>query len=182
MLKKIWNVITVTAVALIVIFAVLLVGVRIAGLEVFSVLSGSMEPKYSTGDLLYVKRVDYTALKPGDVITYLLSENTVSTHRIVEVIADENDPSVLRFRTKGDANDSADAGLVHYKNIIGVPVFSIPLLGYVASYISEPPGMHIAIGSCAMVIILVFLPDLFGKEERSKRARKHGRYERLDEQ
>ena len=54
MLKKIWNVITVTAVALIVIFAVLLVGVRIAGLEVFSVLSGSMEPKYSTGDLLYV--------------------------------------------------------------------------------------------------------------------------------
>ena len=110
------------------------------------------------------------------LITFLLSEDTVATHRIVEVVPDEEDASVLRYRTKGDANDTEDGSLVHYKNVIGTPKFSLPYLGYVASYISSPPGMYVAIGACAMLILLVFLPDLFGKEE--KQERKRGRYER----
>lgn len=181
MIKKIWSGFTTLLVILVVILAILLVGVRLAGFEVFSVLSGSMEPQYSTGDLLYVRSVDYTTLKTGDVITYMLSENTIATHRIVEVLPDDEDPSTVRYRTKGDANDNVDAGLVHYKNVIGTPRFSIPLLGYVASYISAPPGMYVAIGGCAMLIMMVFLPDLFGKEDPQKSGRYVGRYERLDE-
>ena len=54
---KIWNAITTIIVVLVVILALLLVGVRIVGLQVFTVLSGSMEPTYHTGALIYVKKV-----------------------------------------------------------------------------------------------------------------------------
>ena len=61
-LKKTWDVITTLIVIVVVIFALLLVGVRLLGIQVFSVISGSMEPDYPVGSLIYVKEVD-----PNDV-------------------------------------------------------------------------------------------------------------------
>ena len=168
-IKKIWNGFTTALVAAVVVLAVLLVGARIAGLRVFTVLSGSMEPVYHVGSLIYVKDVDYTELEPGDVITFMLDESTVATHRITEVVPDEEDSSVLRFRTKGDANDAEDGSLVHYKNVIGTPVFTIPYLGYVANYIQNPPGTYVAIAAGAILLLLVFLPDLFSDEPSRER-------------
>ena len=141
-LKKIWNVISNILVALVVILALLLVGARVVGLQVFTVLSGSMEPTYHTGSLIYVKEVDPYTIEVGQPITFMLNEDTVATHRVVGIVPDEEDPTVIRFRTKGDANDAEDGGLVHYKNVIGTPIFSIPYLGYVADYIQHPPGMY----------------------------------------
>ena len=167
---KIWNLVTTLLVALMVILAVLLAGVRVFGLQVFTVLSGSMEPAYHTGSVIYVKDVDPGELEAGDVITFMLNEDTVATHRIVGVVPDENDPSVIRYRTKGDANDAEDGSLVHYKNVIGSPVFTIPYLGYVANYIQNPPGTYIAISGGAVLMLLVFLPDLFGSDEEQKKS------------
>lgn len=164
-LKKIWNAVTTTLVAVVVMSAVMLVGARLIGLQVFTVLSGSMEPTYHTGSLIYVKDKDPYGLKSGDVITFMLDEETIATHRITEVVPDETDSSVLRFRTKGDANDVEDGSLVHYKNVIGTPVFTIPYMGYVANYIQNPPGMYIAIAAGAILLMLVFIPDLFGDEK-----------------
>ena len=177
-LKKIWNVISSILVAIVVILALLLVGARIIGLQVFTVLSGSMEPNYHVGSLIYVKNVDYKELEPGDVITFMLDEDTVATHRITEVVPDENEPETLRYRTKGDANDAEDAGLVHYKNVIGSPVFTIPYLGYFADYIQNPPGMYIAISAGAVLLLLVFIPDIFADDkDKDESKKKKGRYE-----
>ena len=175
--KSIINLVTWILVIAVVLLAVLLAGVRIIGFQPFAVLSGSMEPEFSVGDLIYVKKVDPYTLETGDVITYMFSETTVSTHRIAGIVPDETDPTVIRFRTKGDANDSEDGTLVHYKNVIGEPKFAIPLLGYVATYISAPPGMYVAIGCGALLLLMVFLPDFLDKEEDPK----HGKYERLGE-
>ena len=163
--KKTWNIISTVLVALVVLLALLLVGARIFGLQVFTVLSGSMEPTYHTGSLIYVKKVDPYAIEPGQVITFMLDENTIATHRVVGVVPDEEDSSVIRFRTKGDANETEDGGLVHYKNVIGTPVFTIPYLGYVASYIQHPPGMYVAIAAGAVLLMLTFLPDVFAPDE-----------------
>lgn len=173
---KIMNWVATAAVAVVVILALLLVGVRLVGMQVFTVLSGSMEPTYHVGALIYVKKVDPMELQSGDVITFMLDEDTVATHRIVEVVPDEQDPSVIRFRTKGDANDAVDGSLVHYKNVLGTPVFTIPKLGYLASYIQNPPGTYVAISAGAVLLALVFLPDVFGGED--KPAKKRGKYER----
>lgn len=167
-IKKIFNITTTAVVIVVVLFAVLLVGARLFGLRVYTVLSGSMEPAYKVGALIYVKTVNADELKAGDVITFMLDEDTVATHRIVEVIPDENDPAVLRFRTKGDANDAEDGGLVHCSNVIGTPVFTIPYLGYIASYIQNPPGTYVAISGGAVLLILVFLPNLFADDGARK--------------
>ena len=171
-LKKILNVISTILVAIVVVLALLLVGARFIGLNVYTVLSGSMEPTYHVGSLIYVKDVDTDELKAGDVITYMLDEDTIVTHRIVDVIPDETDPSIIRFQTKGDANDSVDGSLVHYKNVIGTPVFSIPKLGYLANYIQKPPGRYIAISAGAIILLLVFLPDLFSDDDKSEKKKK----------
>lgn len=138
-IRKTWNVISSILVALVVLLALLLVGARLFGLQVYTVLSGSMEPTYHTGSLIYVKKVDPYTIRDGQVITFMLDENTIATHRVVGVVPDEEDSTVVRFRTKGDANETEDGGLVHYKNVIGTPVFTIPYLGFVANYIQHPP-------------------------------------------
>lgn len=170
-LKKIWNVVSSILVAAVVLLALLLVGARIVGLQVFTVLSGSMEPTYHTGSLIYVKKVDPYAIEVGQPITFMLDESTVATHRVVGIVPDEEDPTVIRFRTKGDANEAEDGGLVHYKNVIGTPIFSIPYLGYVADYIQHPPGMYVAISAGAVLLLLVFLPDVFAPDDKDKEKR-----------
>ncbi len=179
-IKKIWNWISGVLVGIVVLLAIALVGVRLIGLEPYVVLSGSMEPTYHVGSLIYVKDVDPYELESGDVITFMLDEDTVATHRIVEVVPDETDSTVVRFKTKGDANAAEDGSLVHYKNVIGSPVFTIPQLGYVANYIQNPPGTYIAISAGAILLLLVFLPDLFGsddEEKKQKQKKKRGKFE-----
>ena len=151
-----------------ILLAVAFVGVRLFGLDVYTVLSGSMEPNIPVGSLIYVQDKNPADLKAGDVITYMASEKTVVTHRIVEVVPDENDPSVLRFRTKGDANNTEDGGLVHSNNILGKQVFHIPLLGYVSNYIQSPPGMYVAIGVGAVILLLTFVPDFFPSKKKEE--------------
>lgn len=183
--KKVWDAITTLLVICAVVLALLLAGARLVGLQVFTVLSGSMEPTYHVGSLIYVKDVDYRELSSGDVITFMLSEDTIATHRIVEVVPDEEDPETLRYRTKGDANDAEDGSLVHYKNVIGTPVFTIPLLGYVASYIQNPPGTYIAISAGAIFLLLLFLPELLSSEddqEKTKKKKKAGKFEKTKEE
>jgi len=167
-IKKAWDVISTILVVLVVLLAVALVGVRLVGYQVYTVLSGSMEPTYHTGSLIYVKEVDPFTLEAGDVITFMIDEDTLATHRIVEVVPDAEDSDTVRFRTKGDANETEDGSLVHYKNVVGTPVFSIPKLGYLANYIQHPPGMYVAISAGAIFIALMFIPDLLAKDDEDE--------------
>ena len=162
--KKIWDTVTTVIVTLVVIFAIFLMGSRLVGLQVFNVVSGSMEPTYSVGDLLYVKTVDPDAVKVGDPITFVLNEDlVVATHRVVAI-----DSQNRQFTTKGDANETEDASPVHFNNLIGVPVFSIPLLGYVSAYIQNPPGMYVAIALGVALLAVVFLPDILEKKGKKE--------------
>ena len=157
--KKIWDVVSTVLVVLVLVFAVLLVGSRLMGVQVFSIISGSMEPEYPVGSLICVKEIDSREVAVGDVITYVLPSGTPSTHRVIKVSADHE-----YFYTKGDANEKADTSPVFYKNVIGTPVLTIPYLGYVAYVVQSPPGSYIAISACAVLLLVTFLPDLFKKK------------------
>lgn len=159
-LKKIWNIVSTVLVALVVLCAVFLMGSRLMGYRVYTVISGSMEPELSVGDLLYVKPVDPSTIKVGDDVTFVLNEDlVVATHRVIAV-----DVETKHLYTKGIANDIEDAP-VHFNNVLGVVDFSIPLLGYVSDFIQNPPGMYITIAAGAVLIILVFLPDFLPKKK-----------------
>ena len=160
-IKRAWDIASTVLVVIVVIFAILLAGVRLFGVQVYSVISGSMEPEYPVGSLIYVKKIDPTEIEVNDVITYVLPNDTPSTHRVIRI-----DEENQLFYTKGDANKTEDGAPGHFKTLIGTPVFKIPLLGYIAYYIQHPPGMYIAIAAGAILLILVFLPDLFQKDEK----------------
>ena len=161
-LKKIWNIVSTALVVLMVLCAVFLMGSRLLGYQCYNVISPSMEPEYGVGDLLYVKKVDPNTIKEGDVITFIVNEDlVVGTHRVVRVDAENQ-----RFYTKGDANEIEDQNPVHFNNVIGVPQFCIPKLGYVSDFVQNPPGMYITIGVGIILILAVFLPDMIGKKKK----------------
>jgi len=165
--KKILKWISDLLVILVVVLAFLLHGLKLFGLTPYSVLSGSMESVYPTGSLIYVKDVDPATLEVGDVITFQLAGETVATHRIIELVPDEADPETVRFRTKGDENEVVDGALVEYGNVIGQPVFCIPMLGFLAVYIMHPPGKIVAISvAVALVVIEIMISILIDDKEK----------------
>lgn len=163
--KKTWNVISTILVVIVVVIALLLVGARVFGLQVYAVLSGSMEPTYHVGSIIYVKPVDPSEIKVGDPITFVMNEQlTVATHRVVRIDVENS-----AFYTKGDANEDPDASPVHFNNLLGKPVFTIPYLGYVSSYVQSPPGIYIAVGAGALLLALAFLPDMLSGNKKKQK-------------
>lgn len=164
--KKIWNIVSTVLVALMVLCAVFLMGARLLGYRCYNIISPSMEPKYRVGDLIYVKQVDPATIEVGDVITFLVNEDlVVGTHRVVRIDAENQ-----RFYTKGDANTVEDSEPVHFNNVIGVPQFSVPKLGYVSDFVQNPPGLYITLAVGAILLLAVFLPDMIGAGKRAPAA------------
>ena len=167
--RKIMNILSKVVVVVVVAAALLLVGSRLAGLRPFVVLSGSMEPAYHVGSLIFVNEVEPEDVKVGDPITFVMNEDLmVATHRVVEI-----DSENRTFTTKGDANDYADGNPVHFNNLVGKPVISIPKAGYLVNFVKQPPGIYLAIAVVALIMLLAFLPDLFRKEEKKDKEKKN---------
>ena len=85
------------------------------GIKPFIVLTGSMEKEISGGDLVVTRTIDPTTLKVGDIISYKI-EDSVITHRIVELTENDSQPA---FITKDDANNVADTDPVDHSQVEG---------------------------------------------------------------
>lgn len=185
---KIWNAFTTALVLLIVLIAILLVGVRLIGLTPLYVSSGSMEPAFHVGSLIFVQKTDPAKIEVGDPITYTINAaGDYSTHRVIgievyetgvremldetgvpmldeqgDVIFEEHplEETSYYFQTKGDANDAPDGAPVYYKNVVGIPRLTIPYLGYLAQWLQTRQGMILGISIALVIVILTFLPDL----------------------
>ena len=162
MLKKAWKGFIWFLAVLVILMTVLLAGVRLVGLQAYPVLEDTMAPMYPAGTLVYVKEADHRQLKTNDVITYMVSQEEIRTHRIVGIVPDETDSAVLRYRTKGDQSNTEDPVLVHYRNILGVPVMGIPFLGYAANLVQNP----VAAGIGALIVLLAVLTSLLGGRKK----------------
>lgn len=180
-LKVISKTLSTVLISVVVLLAVLLAGVRLIGLTPYTVLSGSMEPKYHVGSIIYVTDVDVETLKEGDPVTYRIEGGTVVTHRIEKVF--NKGTSHLSFQTKGDANKQSD-GEIPASAVIGKPCFSIPYLGYVSNFVQKPYGLVTVIGCSGAVLIISFVIDslLSKTEEGSTPLKSEGEDEALVEQ
>lgn len=164
--KLILKTISTLIVIVVVAFAFLLVGIKIFGVEIYSVLSGSMKPTYQVGSVIYVLEVETDELKTGDVITFQLTGETIATHRIVEIKEEDNQKL---FYTQGDANKTRDESPVRENEIIGKPIFTIPLLGYIAHFMQTTYGMYVTLGVGALLIIIVICIDTITDEKKEKK-------------
>lgn len=168
--KIILKTISTLIVIIVITFAFLLVGIKIFGVEIYSVLSGSMEPTYKVGSVIYVKDVEPNDLKIGDPITFKLTDNTIATHRIIEIKEENNQK---KFYTQGDANKLPDENPVLGNEIIGKPIFTIPFLGYIAHFMQTTSGMYITIGVSISLIIIVVIIDMITEEKKEKKKKEN---------
>lgn len=96
------------------------------GFQLYRVESGSMEPTLPVGSVFLSRKADGTeALKEGDIVTFHTLSGSVVTHRIIEVVRENDQTS---YRTKGDNPvNSPDSELLTSDRVLSVFVAKIPL-------------------------------------------------------
>lgn len=162
MVEKICKFINAIIIIILLIGAMLTLGPKLFGDETLAVLSGSMEPNIHVGSLVIVHDVDFDDLEVNDVITYKLNEDTMVTHRIIEI--DEEKQEII---TKGDANNVADGSPVTANNIVGKVKYTIPFLGYIVLNIKTPLGIAGICGIVFVILLVNFIPEII-EEKKSK--------------
>ena len=125
-MKKFIKFVTYILMVIVLVIAAVLYIPRLMGLKTYKVLSGSMEPKYHVGSVVYVEKSSIDDIEVGDVITFYINDNTVVTHRVID-----KDNDTESFHTKGDANETEDGGSVAYDKVVGKVVLNVPYLGYI---------------------------------------------------
>ena len=107
------------------------------GFRYYIVLTDSMVPEFSSGDMVFVKRTDAEVIKEGDIITFNPSSGSEAylTHRVTQKITDYENSGVICFKTKGDANNTEDSFLIDESRVIGKVQFHVPKLGVIVRFV-----------------------------------------------
>lgn len=109
----------------------------IAGYSCFFVLSSSMEEEIPKGSFVVTKKVPAEELKVGDNITYLNTQTSTITHRIIGIHEDYQRSGKRAFETKGIMNKAPDEKLVPQANVIGKVIFHNYAIGQVLNFLSR---------------------------------------------
>lgn len=169
-MKKALNVIKTTLVWLIVALAVFMMIFTIVSVTTFNrndrdlfgykayiVNSDSMAATdFNAGDLIFVKEVDASTLKEGDIITFI-SQNTESfgetvTHKIRKLTRDAGgNPG---FITYGTTTNTDDATVVTYPYVLGKYQTHLPYVGTFFNFLKTPQGYIVCIFVPFMLLIL----------------------------
>lgn len=150
--------------------------------RMFTVVSGSMEPVYSIGDVLLAKETAPEKIKKGDAVSYLGNKgqfkDKVVTHEVIEIEIDEN--GKYWFYTKGVANLATDP-IVGEEQIYGVIVKDMKLLTFIYKLVAKPTGMLLfVIIPLFYVIGSEFLGFLLNKEEERRSKLKENNKDNLE--
>jgi signal peptidase len=159
--------------------AILLVPAAL-GFQRYVIVSGSMTGTYDKGAIVFDEPVPVEELKVGDVITYEPPAGTFSqdlvTHRIASVGSGES--GARTFRTKGDANPSADPWTFSLDGPEQARVaFSVPYAGYLLAGLSIPLVRMLAIGLPAIAVAFLILGGIWrdaGREVQRREAEAGG--------
>lgn len=122
------------------------------------VLSGSMEPTFSRGDLILVKQTD--SFSVGDIVVYQ-TEGILVVHRVIELDGD----TVI---TQGDANSTSDP--VFEKSAVkGTVIGWVPRVGILVNALKTPVGMILVL-VCALLMIELSFQKQKEKDEKELEA------------
>lgn len=169
-MKKVLNIIKTTLVWLVVLLAVSMMIFTVVsvttfnrndrdlfGFKMYIVNSDSMAATdFNAGDLILVKEVDPSALKEGDIITFM-SQDTDSfgetiTHKIRKVTTDaEGNPGFITYGTTTGVDDDT---IVTYPYVLGQYQSRVPGLGTFFNFLKTTPGYFVCIFAPFMLIIL----------------------------
>lgn len=120
----------------------------------YIIISNSMVPSINVQDAVVTMRVGQDKIKINDIITFISKEietkGTPITHRVIGTVDTE---SGIKYRTKGDHNNTADFALISPKEVIGKVYLRIPLIGYLQIFMTKPIGwLIIVVIPCILII------------------------------
>jgi len=115
------------------------------------VLSGSMEPALSVGDLIIVSKDKPYSVQ--DIVVYQ-QNNTLVVHRVVSI----DEETIV---TQGDANNVADSA-VEKSAVKGTVIAVVPMVGNAVNFIKTP------IGTILLVVAAIALVELPHRREKQK--------------
>jgi signal peptidase I len=121
----------------------------VAGWQTSVVMSGSMEPTVSPGDVVLVRPVDPADLQRGQIV--LVDDpdrpGQLRMHRLVGV-------EDGRLRLRGDANPREDSSLVEPAAVHGTGALRLPALGLPAVWLAEQRAWPLAGTSVVLMALL----------------------------
>ncbi len=134
---------------------------RVFGYQIYTVISGSMEPAIPVGSLLYIQKMEPEEVAEGEVVAYYGTSESgaIITHRVLE-----NRVVMGELITKGDANEKEDLRPVPYGNVIGEVTWSLPGAGRIAERMTSREGKVLAGGIVVLAVLLQVLGGWLGKK------------------
>jgi signal peptidase I len=127
-----------------------------------TVLSGSMRPTFSPGDMVIVTREPVSSVRVGQVISYRVPTGVhqVETHRVVKTLQDGAHPLI---QTQGDANNWPDPWTARLEGRTAWRMRAvIPHLGYVVNWLRSAALQKTAIFFAPALLALLFLLEIWG--------------------
>ena len=120
----------------------------------YVIISESMIPSINVYDAVVTVRVGQDNIKMNDIITFISKDietaGTPITHRVIGIVETENG---IKYRTKGDHNNTADFALIAPDEVIGKVYLRIPMIGYLQTFMTKPIGwLLIVVIPCLLII------------------------------
>ncbi|MEG1858333.1 MAG: signal peptidase I [Pseudoflavonifractor sp.] len=169
MISKICNFLSTLILLVAIVVAGALVLPKVVGITPMGVLSGSMEPFYHVGSIVYVNtKVTADQIAEGDAITFTVGDDTVVTHRVVAI-----DQAAQTFTTKGDANETKDFAPVPFSTLVGRAGLSIPLLGTLVGFFATGKGIAVLCAIAVLLIVLFTIPALLKPDDTKNKKETH---------
>ncbi|XP_021895233.1 signal peptidase complex catalytic subunit SEC11C-like [Carica papaya] len=124
------------------------------------VLSGSMEPGFKRGDILFLN-MNKDPIRAGEIVVYNVDGRDVPiVHRVIKV-HEAKDTGEVDILTKGDANKDDDISLYAHgqfwlqrQHILGRAVGFLPYIGWLTIIMTEKPIIkYILITALGLLVI-----------------------------
>ncbi|CAH8551214.1 unnamed protein product [Schistosoma turkestanicum] len=125
------------------------------------VLSGSMEPAFHRGDVLYLTNYPDEPIRVGDIVVFKIEGREIPiVHRVLKLHESTN--GTIKFLTKGDNNPVHDRGLyapgqdwLTPSHLIGRTRGFIPYIGQVTIIMNENPRLKYSVlGAMGIYLLL----------------------------
>ncbi|XP_043266386.1 signal peptidase complex catalytic subunit SEC11A [Venturia canescens] len=127
------------------------------------VLSGSMEPAFHRGDLLFLTNYQDEPVRVGEIVVFKVEGRDIPiVHRVLKLHEKGDANHTIKFVTKGDNNSVDDRGLyapnqlwLTDKDIVGRARGFLPYVGMVTIYMNEYPKLKHTVLACLGIYVLV---------------------------
>ncbi len=137
----------------------------IGGYMPMIVLTDSMYPEIESGDLIICHTIAAEDVKVDDVITFFDpagNGTSIVTHRVIEIIEEDG---TIKFRTKGDFNNTEDKVLVEAEDLVGIYQSRIAGAGKIAMFMQSTAGLIVCV---VLPIILIIGYDIIRRRMYEK--------------